>query len=233
VDPDLTTMEYMMSQAKASPYSLGEEVANTLTHGFGAMLSACGLTAMVLLASATADPYRIIAVSIFGASLIICYLASTLYHGLPHPEMKDTLRVLDHCAIYLLIAGTYTPFLMVLLGETTIGWILLVGLWAFALAGCTLKIFYTSMGERLSLALYIGMGWAVVFTIKPAIELMPFGAIMLLLLGGLAYTFGVIFYVWERLPYNHAIWHVFVIAGSALHFAAVMAYVVPVPEVTA
>ncbi|MBI1317345.1 MAG: hemolysin III family protein [Candidatus Hydrogenedens sp.] len=216
-----------------SPYTVGEEVANTITHGLGALLAAAGLTSMVIYATAGADPYRIIAVSIFGATLILAYLASTLYHGIPHRQAKDVLRVLDHCAIFLLIAGTYTPFLMVLLGETWIGWALLVGMWAFALAGCTFKAFFTGKGERLSLTMYIGMGWAVLFAIKPAIEIMPLGAIVLLLLGGLAYTFGVVFYVWEKLPYNHAIWHLFVIAGSALHFAAVMAYVVPIPELAA
>jgi hemolysin III len=213
-----------------SPYTVGEEIANTLTHGLGALLAVAALTLLVVYATAGEDPYRLISVSVFGSTLLLAYLASTLYHGIPHRSTKDVLRILDHCAIFLLIAGTYTPFLMVHLGSTWVGWALLIGMWAFALAGCTFKVFFTGKGERLSLAMYIGMGWGVVFAIKPAVEMMPAGALLLLLLGGLAYTAGVVFYVWEKLPYNHAIWHVFVMAGSALHFAAVMAYVVPIPE---
>lgn len=214
-----------------SYYTPAEELANVITHGLGTMLSVAGLVTLVVYASVGQDPYRIISVSIFGATLLLCYLASTLYHGVPHPKAKDVLRVLDHCAIYLLIAGTYTPFLLVSMRESWIGWGLLIFLWAFALAGCTFKVFFTGKGEFLSTMMYMLMGWSVVVAIKPTLELVPTEAVALLALGGLAYSIGVIFYLWHKLPYNHAIWHVFVLAGSAFHFVAILAYIVPIPDV--
>ncbi|MFM1920806.1 MAG: hypothetical protein RLZZ303_2440 [Candidatus Hydrogenedentota bacterium] len=218
-------------QKRASYYTPAEELANFITHGVGTLLSVAALVTLVAYAAIGQDPYRIISVSIFGATLILCYLASTLYHGIPHPKAKDVLRVLDHCAIYLLIAGTYTPFLLVSMRESWIAWGLLLFMWAFALAGCTFKVFFTNQGEFLSTSMYVLMGWSVLVAIKPTFELVPGGAIVLLALGGLAYSAGVIFYLWHKLPYNHAIWHVFVLAGSALHFAAIFAYILPLPAI--
>lgn len=220
-----------MSDRRNVHYTPAEELANVVTHGVGTMLSIGGLVTLVAYAAVGADPYRIISVSIFGATLILCYLASTLYHGIPHQGAKNTLRILDHCAIYLLIAGTYTPFLMVSMGETWTGWALLVFMWTFALAGCTFKIFFTGRMELASTLAYLGMGWAFIFALKPTLELLPTGALVLLALGGFSYTAGTAFYMWHRLPFNHAIWHLFVLAGSAFHFAAILAYVVPVPNI--
>jgi hemolysin III len=219
-----------MEETRSSYYTPMEELANFVTHGIGTLLSIAALVSMVVYASFSDDPYRIVSVSIFGSTLILCYLASTLYHGIPHPKAKDVLRVLDHCAIYLLIAGTYTPFLLITMRESNLAWGLLIFLWAFALAGCTFKLFFTGKGEFLSTMMYILMGWSIVVAIKPTYEMVPGGALLLLALGGIAYTGGAVFYLWHKLPYNHAIWHLFVLAGSAFHYAAIFAYVLPVPE---
>jgi hemolysin III len=219
-----------MEETRTSYYTPMEELANFVTHGIGTLLSIAALVSMVVYASFSDDPYRIVSVSIFGSTLILCYLASTLYHGIPHPKAKDVLRVLDHCAIYLLIAGTYTPFLLITMRESNLAWGLLIFLWAFALAGCTFKLFFTGKGEFLSTMMYILMGWSIVVAIKPTYEMVPGGALLLLALGGIAYTGGAVFYLWHKLPYNHAIWHLFVLAGSAFHYAAIFAYVLPVPE---
>ena len=219
-----------MSKKRETYYTPAEELANVITHGVGTMLSIAAMVMLIVYASMGEDPYRIISVSIFGATLFLCYLASTLYHGVPHPKAKDVLRVLDHCAIYLLIAGTYTPFLLVSMRESWLAWGLLVFLWAFALAGCIFKAFFTGKGEFLSTMMYMLMGWSIVVAIKPTYELVPGGAILLLALGGIAYTVGAVCYLWHKLPYNHAIWHLFVLAGSAFHFAAIFRYVLPIPE---
>ncbi len=206
-------------------YSLAEEIANSLTHGIGAMLSVAGLVVMVMVAAATGDPWKITAVSIFGASLILMYLASTLYHAIPAASVKKLFRTFDHCAIYLLIAGTYTPFLLVSMRGAW-GWSLFGLVWGIAVVGCGFKAFHTGKFDRLSTALYVGMGWIVLVAIKPAVAMVPTGGLVLMLLGGLAYTAGVFFYVCNRIPFNHAIWHGFVMAGSAFHFFGVLFYVV-------
>lgn len=208
-------------------YSLGEEIANAITHGVGVVLSIIALTLMVVYASLGGDPWRIVSVSIFGATLIAMYLASTLYHAIPHPKAKRVMRIFDHCAIYLLIAGTYTPFLLVSMRGPA-GWTLFGVLWGLAAAGCILKALCMERWETLSVVLYVAMGWAVVATIKPALSAIPPIAIALMAIGGVAYTAGIIFYAWSRLPYHHAIWHLFVLAGSITHFIAVLYFVVPV-----
>ena len=213
-------------------YSLGEEIANSVTHGIGALLSVAGLTIMVVYAAMASDPWCTVSVSVFGATLILMYLASTLYHALPHPSVKRIMRKIDHCAIYLLIAGTYTPFLLVNLRGPW-GWSLFGVLWSVALAGCIFKLFFIDHGahlkwwDKVSTGLYVAMGWTIVIALKPTLELVPVPALFLMALGGLAYTGGTVFYMWERLPYNHAIWHLFVLAGSTFHFFAVFFFVVP------
>jgi hemolysin III len=160
------------------------------------------------------------------------YLASTLYHAFPQPKLKRLFRKIDHCAIYLLIAGTYTPFLLVNLRGPW-GWSLFAVLWTIAIAGCCFKFAFIDHGahlgwwDKVSTGLYVAMGWTIVVAIKPTIELVPQAALILMVLGGLAYTGGVIFYLWNRLPYNHAIWHLFVLAGSAFHFFAVFYFIIP------
>lgn len=211
-------------------YTLGEEIANAVTHGLGVIFGIVALTLMVAYAAMGGDPWRIVSVSIFGATLILLYLASTLYHAVPHPTAKRALRIADHCAIYLLIAGTYTPFLLVNLRGPW-GWGMFSVVWGFAVAGCIFKIFFTGRWDRISTACYLGMGWLVVIALKPTLELVPGGALWLMLIGGLTYSLGVFFYRWDRLPYNHAIWHLFVLTASVFHFLAIFVFVLPLPQV--
>ncbi len=206
-------------------YTLAEEIANSLTHGVGALLSAGFMGVLLYNAWSTGDPWRIAAAVIFGMSLVFMYLASTLYHAVPVPSLKHLLRTLDHCAIYILIAGTYTPFLLVSM-RGTLGWTLFGLVWGLTVLGCAWKAFFVGRWDKLSTLLYVGMGWIVLVALKPAVMAVPPGATLLMLFGGLAYTGGVIFYVWDRLPFNHAVWHGFVLTGSALHAASVFAYVI-------
>lgn len=206
-------------------YTLAEEVANAITHAIGAVLSIIALVVMVVYASFDGDAWKIVGASIFGSALVLLYLASTLYHALPYPSTKRILRILDHSAIYVLIAGTYTPFLLGYMRGPW-GWALFGVLWGAAIAGIVFKLLCIGKYDFISTMLYVAMGWAVVVAIKPAIEMIPHGALLLMLIGGLAYTGGVVFYLWDRLPFNHAIWHVFVLAGSASHFAAVLIFAV-------
>lgn len=224
------------SMSSESEYSLGEEIANSVTHGIGALLSVAALTMLVIYATMAADPWCTISVSVFGTTLVLMYLASTLYHAFPQPKLKRLFRKIDHCSIYLLIAGTYTPFLLVNMRGPW-GWSLLAVQWTIAIAGCLFKVFFIDRGahlgwwDKVSTALYVAMGWTIVVAFKPTVELVPQAALILMALGGLAYTGGVVFYLWHRLPYNHAIWHLFVIAGSTCHFFAVFFFIIPRAEV--
>jgi hemolysin III len=210
-------------------YSLGEEIAHTSTHGLGVVLSIVGLTVLVARAALYGDALHVVAVSVFGATLVLMYTASTLYHSIPAtslPRTKRVLRVIDHSLIYFLIAGTYTPFTLVTL-QGPWGWGLFAFTWGLALAGVGFKIFATGKFERLSLAIYLGMGWCAVVAVEPLLRNLEIGGLILMLAGGLTYSGGVAFYAWERLRYHHAIWHLFVLGGSVLHFFAVLFYVVP------
>lgn len=210
----------------ATHYSLKEEIANSVTHGLGALLSVCGLVVLIRFSSVYGDSWHITASSIFGATLILLYLASTLYHSITLPQARKILRLIDHSAIYLLIAGTYTPFLLInLRGDW--GWTLLGLIWGIALVGVFLNITPLGRVRGLSLGLYLIMGWIILIAIKPLLANLDPGGVRLLVGGGLAYTGGVIFYGWKSLPFNHAIWHLFVLAGSACHFFAVLYYVIP------
>lgn len=200
------------------------EVANSVTHGVGAGLAIAGLCVLTALAARHGDGWRTSGVIIFGAALVVLYLSSTLYHSIAHQRAKRVLRILDHSAIYLTIAGTYTPFLLTYLRGAW-GWSLLATLWGLAVVGVVFKSFFVGKWDGISTALYVLMGWIAVIAWKPMLELMPGGALFWLLGGGLAYTGGVLFYAWERLPYNHAIWHGFVVTGSVCHFLAVLLYV--------
>lgn len=204
--------------------SAAEDLANSLTHGLGVIASIVGLVVLVALATLRGGPLEITAVSIFGASLVLLYTASTLYHSIPIPAAKRVLKVIDHSAIYVLIAGTYTPFALVLLSGSARWW-LFGSIWALALAGVGFKLFTTGRFKRLSVALYLAMGWLVVGFTEPVLAAVPAAALWWMLAGGLAYTLGVVFFVWESLPFHHAIWHLFVLAGSVLHYLAVFWYV--------
>jgi len=207
-------------------YSKGEEIANSLTHGLGALLAAGGLVVLVCFAALRGNAWHIVSCSIFGAALLLLYLASTLYHAIPRPDIKPILRIFDHAAILVLIAGTYTPFTLVSLRGPW-GWTLFGLIWGLAVAGIVLEASRLRRFRGWLIALYVVMGWAVVAAIRPMLANVASGGLWLLLAGGLAYTGGLVFYLWRRLPYNHAIWHLFVLAGGALHYFAVLLYVIP------
>ncbi|NUM82266.1 hemolysin III family protein [bacterium] len=207
-------------------YSKGEEIANSLTHGLGVLLSIAGLIVLVIYATINGTAIHVVSASIFGSTLILLYTASTLYHSFQSPRAKRVMRILDHSGIYLLIAGTYTPFTLISLNGAW-GWSLFGVVWGLALAGVIFKIFFTGRFSAVSTIIYLGMGWIAIVAIKPMLELIPTGGLLWILAGGLAYSFGVIFYAWKKLPYAHAVWHMFVLGGSVCHFFAVLLYVIP------
>lgn len=214
--------------SKKSIYSTGEEIANAVTHGVAALMSIAGLAILVGFAVAySGSPTVITAVSVFGASMIFLYVASTLYHAIPNPKAKQILQRLDHSMIFVLIAGSYTPFCLVTLkGVTGIG--LCIAVWSIAIVGIALQGILIKQSKWLNSLLYLAMGWLVLLVIEPLIESLPNTGLWLLTAGGLSYSLGVIFYVWKTLPYSHAIWHLFVFAGTVLQFLAVLLYVIPV-----
>ncbi len=216
----------MSGSVQKPDYSYAEEIANSITHGIGALLSIGGLAVLVGFASVHGNVWHITTCSIFGATMILSYVASTLYHSITHPDAKRILRVIDHAAIYLLIAGTYTPFTLINLRGPW-GWSLFGTIWGIAILGVVLKISMLGRISGISTAIYLAMGWIVVLAIKPLLSSVEIGGLSLLVLGGLAYSFGIIFYAWEKLPYNHAIWHLFVLVGSLCHFFAILLYVIP------
>ena len=206
-------------------YPLGEEIANSVTHGVGALLAVAGLSVLVAFAAIRGTAWHVVACSIYGSTLVLLYTASTLYHSIPNARAKRTLRILDHSAIFLLIAGTYTPFTLVNLRGGW-GWSLFGIVWGLAILGILLQT-----GKRrhpvVAVALYVAMGWAVVVAIRPLLHAIPRGGLALLVGGGLAYTIGIVFYASKRIPYAHSVWHGFVLLGSALHFFAILLFVVP------
>ncbi|MFT4047604.1 MAG: hemolysin III family protein [Solimonas sp.] len=214
-----------------SLYSLGEEIAHAITHGVGVLLAIVGLTVLVARAAIYGNAWHVVACSVFGATLVLMYSASTLYHSIPNalPRAKQVLRVIDHSMIYFLIAGTYTPFTLVTLHGAW-GWSLFGVTWGLAAAGVVFKIVATGRFEKLSLVIYLAMGWCAIVAVRPILQHLPTGGIALTVAGGLAYSGGVAFYVWERLRYHHAIWHLFVLAGSVLQYFAIFFYVVPGPN---
>jgi hemolysin III len=199
------------------PYSTGEEIANSATHGLGAALAMAALVVLVVMAVWRHDAWRIVSFSIYGTSLIILYTASTLYHAFPWPRAKRIFKILDHTSIYLLIAGTYTPITLVALRGPW-GWTLFGLIWTMALGGILFKVFLIGRARILSVVFYIAMGWLAVVAVKPMWRLMPRAAVAWIFIGGLFYTLGVTFYAMKRLPYHHAVWHAFVLCGSLAHF---------------
>lgn len=206
-----------------SSKQLHEELANSITHGIGFLLSVAGLVVLVVTASMRGDPYMVVSFSVYGASLVVLYLASTFYHSFHSPRLKHFLRIFDHCAIYLLIAGTYTPFTLLNL-RGPVGWSLFGTIWGLAVLGIFLKFWHIGRYPILTPLIYIAMGWVGAIAVKPSIEAIPPMGMKLLVAGGLTYTVGVIFYALEKLPYNHAIWHMFVLSASAMHFFAILFY---------
>jgi hemolysin III len=209
-------------RAKARKY----ELANCATHGMGLALSIAGCALLVTLAALRGNPWHIVACSVYGATLVCLYSASTIYHGVRSRRWKRVWRVIDHSAIYLLIAGTYTPFTLVSLRGAW-GWSLFGIVWGLTLVGILFKVWFVDRVPVISTIVYLLMGWLAVIAIKPVLAAVPLAAIAWLAAGGLLYTAGVAFFAWEKLPYHHAIWHAFVLAGSVCHYVAVLYYVVP------
>jgi hemolysin III len=216
----------MTRQSFLPNYSVGEEIANGITHGIGIVLSITGLAVLTSFASVFGNAWHIVSCSIYGATQILLYTASTLYHSIPLPRAKAVLRRLDHSVIYLLIAGTYTPFTLINLRGPW-GWSLFAIVWGLAITGILMQNFLIRQKALITTIPYIAMGWVAIIGIKPMVETVAPGGVALLISGGLAYTVGCLFYIWRKLPYHHAIWHVFVMLGSALHFFAVLFYVIP------
>ena len=206
-------------------YTKNEEIMNAVTHGIGAGLSIAGLVILVVFASMYGDAWKIVASAIYGASMIVLYTASTLYHSLSKTKAAPKLNMFDHISIYYLIAGSYTPFMLVNLRGGW-GWSIFGVVWACAIAGTVLKIIYGNKLRKVSTIIYLAMGWLIIIAIYPFVKNVETGGIILVVLGGLSYTIGVIFYKWKSLPFNHAIWHLFVLAGTVLQFFAVLFYVV-------
>lgn len=212
-----------VEQAKAlkHKYSLGEEIAHAITHGLGVVLGIVAITIMVTLAALHGDIWHVVSSVIYGLSIILLFTASTLYHALTHEGAKRIFQLADHAAIFILIAGTYTPFLLVNLRGPW-GWSLFIIIWSIALGGVLLETMKKKRIKALSLSLYLGLGWMALVAMKPMLEHVNPTGLWLLLIGGLLYSFGVIFYVRKQMVYHHAIWHVFVLAGAISHFFAVI-----------
>jgi len=207
-------------------YSIAEEIANSITHGMGLLLAIAGLVVLMSFARTHGDVWHVVACSIYGSTLVLMYMSSTLYHSIPNAAAKKVFKIIDHSAIYLLIAGTYTPFTLVSLRGNW-GWALFGLIWGLALLGILFQATPLRKRGRVRVVLYIAMGWVIVIAAQPLISTISSGGLLLLLLGGIAYTGGVWFYAHRTLPYAHAIWHLFVLLGSALHFFAILFYVIP------
>ncbi|GAA5176962.1 PAQR family membrane homeostasis protein TrhA [Modicisalibacter zincidurans] len=203
-------------------YSLLEELLHCISHGIGAALALAGMVVLIALASLAThvDPWKIVGVSLYGATLVLLYSASTLYHGVRRPRLKRALKVVDHCAIYALIAGTYTPFLLVNL-RGPLGWTLFAVIWSLAIGGIALKLIWPQRFGVLRVAVYLVMGWLIVLASDAMGTYLSDTSITLLVAGGITYTLGVVFYAIRAIPFHHAIWHLFVLGGSVFHYFAV------------
>ena len=211
---------------KTNDYSLIEEKINIISHAIGFILSIVVLVFLATYATLRGDIWHIVSFSIFGASLIILYAASTSYHSAKKPELRSWLKIIDHASIYVLIAGTYTPFTLVTL-KGTAGWVIFGISWGLALTGIILKLFFTGKYNLVSTIMYVLMGWIIVFALKPLINELPFEGILWLVAGGISYTVGAILYSIKKIKFNHAIFHMFVLFGSFCHFMSVFFYVLP------
>lgn len=209
-------------------YPKSEERINIASHALGLALSVLGLVLLLLRATRYGGTGHVVSVAIYGASMIALYAASTAYHTSKDPLTRARLRVVDHAAIYLLISGTYTPFMLITL-KGLAGWTIFSISWAMAVTGIILKLYFTGRFDHLSTLMYVFMGWLIVFVIEPMIAALPASGMAWLVAGGLSYTFGAVLYAIKRIPYNHALFHLFVLAGSICHFIAVYRYVLPRP----
>ncbi len=217
----------MNQSQEMAQYSLLDEIFNSVTHGAGLLISIAGLVLLIVMSSIYGQASHIVSCTVFGVSLVLLYTASTLYHSFRRANIKKIFRIIDHSCIYVLIAGTYTPFLIVVV-QGALGWTIFAVVWSLTVLGIIFKAFFINRFEIVSTIAYIVMGWMIILAIKPLYQTLPEGGIAWLVAGGLAYTLGTIFYAWKKLPFNHAIWHLFVLAGSVCHFISVLFYVIPV-----
>lgn len=214
-----------VKKLKRTTYTLGEEIFNSISHGVGAGLSIAALVLMIIKAAFTRNIYMIISACIFGAMMILLYTMSTLYHAITNKKAKKVFQIFDHCTIFLLIAGTYTPYTLVTLNGT-IGWTLFGILWGFAILGIIFNAIDLQRFKKISVVCYLIMGWSIVFAFKPLLENLALGGLIFLFAGGIFYTIGVIFYVLKRVKYMHSIWHLFVLGGTICHFFSVFFWVI-------
>lgn len=208
-------------------YSRKEEVANAVTHGIGAALSIAALVILIVFAVLKGTPWHVVSFTIYGVSMLLLYTSSTLVHGFRDGKAKDLFEIFDHSAIYLFIAGTYTP-LMLIVVKGVLGWSIFGIVWGIAILGCAFKAYFVKRFLFMSTIFYILMGWLIVIAWEPLTTNMASGGIILLAIGGLMYTLGTVFYVWRGFPFHHAVWHLFVLAGSILHFFMILFYVLPI-----
>jgi len=206
--------------------SVGEEIANSVTHGVGALLSLAGMAILILRGAMYGTAIHVVSFAIYGTSLFLLHLSSTLYHGLHAPRAKRVFWVFDHAAIYLLIAGTYTPFMLISLWGAW-GLTLMIAVWALAIIGILLASVFIGRFRKFALALYLVMGWLIILASRELWFNVPHEALVFVAAGGLSYTLGVVFYCWKRMPYSHMIWHLFVLGGSACHYFAILFYLLP------
>lgn len=212
--------------AQTYTYSKKEEVANAITHGIGSLLSVAALVLLVVFAVMKGSAWHVVSFAIYGATMLMLYVASTLVHSFPEGKAKDVFEILDHSFIYIFIAGTYTPILLNVI-QGTLGWTLFGIVWGVALVGVVFKSFFAKRFLFTSTLIYIAMGWIIVFAWGPLIRNLPQGGLTLLIVGGVLYTVGTVFYVWRSFPYHHAVWHLFVLGGSVFHFFAILLHVLP------
>ncbi len=215
----------MPARSPDEKFSAAEELAHSLTHGAGLLLGIAALVLMIVFAAQKGSAIHVVSSTVYGVTLVVLYASSMFYHALPSGRGKRVFGILDHAAIFLLIAGTYTPFALVTLAGGW-GWSLFAVIWGLAIGGIVLEAVSRGRMRRVQLLLYLVMGWGIVAAARPLVRELATGGLALLLAGGLAYTLGVVFFVWRR-PFHHAVWHVFVLSGSICHFFAVLLYVIP------
>jgi hemolysin III len=224
VPPDAAPREVVDCKPESRTQTSNEEIANAVTHGIGAALGTAALVALVVIAGARGDAWRVVSLSVYGSSLVFMYLCSTLYHSFRQPRLKRYFCLMDHLSIYLLIAGTYTPITLVPMRGPW-GWTLFGLIWGMAACGILSKLLLFGRLRFLSLAFYLAMGWLVVIAVRPMLQMLPTGLLVWIGAGGFFYTLGVVFFCLTRLRYHHTIWHLFVLAGSLCHFIGILLYV--------
>ncbi|MEQ6389164.1 hemolysin III family protein [Bacillaceae bacterium S4-13-58] len=212
--------------ADTHTYTKTEELANAITHGIGALLSIAALTILVIYSSIYGSTWHVVSFTIFGVTMVLLYFSSTLVHSFPEGRVKDLFEIFDHSLIYFFIAGTYTPFLFIII-KGWVGWTLFGVVWALAIGGAIFKAFFVKKFLFMSTILYIIMGWLIVFGWNQISSNLHPNGLTLLITGGLLYTFGAVFYVWRGFKFHHAVWHLFVLAGTATHFFAILLYLLP------